>query len=152
MTHLYPKLLVSNYADINGRIPDINRGGCGIFAEELYNTLIKLGNKPQIYIITRFNINDVLEAIANDNTYGFSFNHIIIKIGKYYYDSNGKRTIEDYRDIYGSNISFVNCSIEYLNKLNANIDVWNDTFNRNKTKNIQAVLEKAFKKIVLNTK
>lgn len=44
--------LFKKYKGINEKVKNINRGGCGAFAEHLYKTLKKLGAYPELAVIT----------------------------------------------------------------------------------------------------
>ena len=44
--------LFEQYQILNERIPYINEGGCGIFAEKLFNILTSLGLNPKLIVLT----------------------------------------------------------------------------------------------------
>src|ERR1017187_6547488 len=85
-----------NYTAIDTSIQNINRGGCGIFAEELYNLLLDLGFKPKLVILANdYDKDNLVNAIRTnmpsyymaDNDIGFS--HIMISTNGHLIDSNG---------------------------------------------------------------
>jgi hypothetical protein len=43
---------VKGYMEINKDVPNINFGGCGVFAEHLYDRLKLMGYKPRLVVLT----------------------------------------------------------------------------------------------------
>lgn len=61
---------------INEKIPNINQGGCGVFAIYLWDELIQLGLTTQVIVFT-------------DRAPVYSIYHVILKHGDLYIDSEG---------------------------------------------------------------
>ena len=138
--------VANNYIGINKEVPNINYGGCGIFAEHLYYILIKLGVNCKIGVICNSDSKYGFEcAVKNkdyDNMYGLR--HIVIIVGNKMLDSNGVHTsLNDFTYI-GVCISYA-MKIEHLCEAN-DMDVWNPTFNRRHIKTIENKLNIVYKK------
>jgi hypothetical protein len=152
MYHLYPKRLVENYTNINSIVPNINCGGCGIFAEALYNSLTKLGNKPKLIVLTN---NPTYMRLCIREDIGInSLWHIIVKVGNYYYDSNGRfSSVSDIIKKYDyPNLTCVDVPIERLAEWNKDKSIWNSKFNRAHINKVHNVLNTITQKIQNKTK
>lgn len=104
--------LYEEYKPINEKVKYINHGGCGIFAEHLYYTLIKLGLKPSLGVITR-NVKGMRERIIAWKTHsgavaesvfvvnhGYAcIDHIVVILEGKIIDSEG--VYNSYKDIKG---------------------------------------------------
>jgi hypothetical protein len=65
-------------------IPRINYGGCGLVAKALYEALYKQYPNVSIWYLDDC---DNREAYIYNKPY--APNHVVIKVGRYYYDANG---------------------------------------------------------------
>jgi hypothetical protein len=65
-------------------IPRINYGGCGLVAKALYKSLYKQFPDISIWYLDDYNNR---EAYTHNHPY--APNHVVIKVGRYYYDANG---------------------------------------------------------------
>ena len=145
MYFLAPKLLLENYIDINETVKHINRGGCGIFAEKLYKTLLKFGNKPKIFIISS-DADGLKTRISGQTELGGKLEHIVVQVGKYYYDSQGRYTNHLLIGNYGKT-TLVELPFDLLVEWNGEAWRWNDCFNRRSIKTIETKLNKVYEKV-----
>ena len=123
-----------------GSIPRINWGGCGVVAHNLYKTLDKLNLKPKVVALT-YNPKSI-------HCYDADFDHIILKVGKYFIDSTGyykrKRDIPDTsKRAYMAQVDFETL-LEWLE-----VCKWNPAFDMGTYK---PIIEKTFKKILRKVK
>lgn len=101
LTKLFEKI-----KDINDSVENIQYGGCGIFAQNIYNILTRLGYQPKIIVITK-----TLETIEdwvlknNKDPYYFDVTHIVIELDGVYIDNNG---------VYLKTTSIMHCDDENL--------------------------------------
>ena len=146
MYSIAPRLLVNNYQNINETVRNINRGGCGIFAEKLYNILLKFGNKPKLLVITT-DAEGLKTRISGETSMGGALEHIVVQVGKYYYDSQGRYTNHLKIGTYGKT-DLVELPLDVLVKWNAQSWRWNDCFNRRSIKTIETKLNNVYKKVV----
>jgi hypothetical protein len=144
MARIKQEVIIAKVAELVKKdidtIPRINWGGCGVVAHNLYKTLDKLNLKPKVVALTVSP-----ESIKDFNP---DFDHIILKVGKYYIDSTGyyktKRDIPDTsRRAKKAEVSFDTLS-KWLDVCN-----WNTAFNKDKYK---PIIEKTFKKILRKVK
>jgi hypothetical protein len=142
--YLLAKKILNEYQDINDTLPSLNRGGCGIFAEKLYDLYLRLGYKPIIILIT-----DSLEGmkmrLESDNQYYASIIHIVIKVEDYYIDSN--TVSKDRNDIgftYGE--ICLDLTIDKLREWNSTASLWNRCFDRDDIGYISEKIENIYKK------
>ena len=90
---------------INREIPEINRGGCGVFAQMVYPKLVELGYKPKIMVFDRepdefvdYIKSNLKKTINNQETdSGFnlestSFAHCCLLIDNFAFDGLQKET------------------------------------------------------------
>lgn len=132
-------------------IPNVNHGGCGVVAEELYHIFSSLNFKPKIVVMTSMP-NSVKKFIKNSEITGESIalNHIIISIEGKYVDSTGvyksaKSLVESNFDGRYKIVSGL--TINQLALLNKNYPHWNSSFDREK--NIPKI-KRRVKKILVN--
>jgi len=152
--------LYNSYKQINKEIRNINKGGCGAFAEHLYHVLIRLGLKPTLGVITR-NIKGMDERIkawdkfssdAEDIDYKHGYacveNVMVILNGKLI-DSEGiYDDIKLHDDSYYHKMGICDTlTINVLKDWNDNGDFWNNSFDRNKIKLIEKRLNNCYKKV-----
>lgn len=143
--------LHENVESINDAIPDINSGGCGIFAEHLYKTLIKLGLKPTIVIITN-DIDRMPFYVENKELYleesDAYIRHVMIELDTYLIDSKGVYfSLEETKWHCEGEENEIEISIELLTYWNSKPELWNPWFNRDHIKTIETKLNKCYNKI-----
>lgn len=91
------KKLEMSYNEVESflsNIPDINNGGCGIAALALYDAAVAEGKRPKIYYtyssINNFSYEVNQKYIKGKIKEAQACSHIVIKLGKNYYDSKGE--------------------------------------------------------------
>lgn len=134
--------------DINGKIPHLNRGGCGIFAEHFYKALITFGLKPKLAVITYKEKAPSLKlSIATNEMYGLMFvRHIVVVINKKMYDSKGiYKTVKDTTYIDPKLIR--NLPLELLEVWNKDRSYWNKAFDPRKIKTVENIIKESYKKL-----
>lgn len=113
----------------------INYGGCGVFAENLYENLVSLGYEPQIIAlyakdnakISASARKSLKEFVANGN--GISNagqDHVVIRLNDIYMDSTG---IISTGQVVATAIELVELTIDQLKELNLK-GKWNPIFDR----------------------
>lgn len=113
-------------------IANVNCGGCGLFAEELYNTLSKVGYKLEIGIITR-DVEEITNRITNNkNGGGADWSHIVIVTKGVIIDSDGLHSNVKEFHYSGEPTIVTGMSIELLKQWNSIKGDWNPTFDRKK--------------------
>ncbi len=131
------KAVIDEFGFVNNYVTNINRGGCGFFAQYLYMTLYNIGLQPDITIVGRGeeNIKNVIQnnGSPNDITH---WAHILIHVEGKYIDSDGvliNPTPDkvQYPDIVKG------LTIELLREWNKNFRYWNPTFDRSQKETIK---------------
>lgn len=145
------KTALEKYAETTGnKVWNLNRGGCGIFAEHLYYVLKKAGLDPKIVIIG--GISHLIENSIKHNLSGrdLEFTHIVLRVNGYYVDSDAIRTPRAVLAKWRNDCVIEGLTIEQLNSWNKDEYVWNSDFDRSQIKKI----EKGFEKInkIINEK
>ena len=127
---LYNKLLKLN------TVPDINRGGCGIVAHAFYTACTQNNIPAKIVYIVRPSIDDDVINKMNNNE-PTSCAHVMVKIGRYYYDTEGvyKSKIAIQKEFF-SKIELVPVDPEYAYAAASAQNSWNKRFNRERYANI----------------
>ena len=156
------KQLVENYQDINQKVRNLNRGGCGVFAENLYHTLIKMGYEPELGVITKNKIgmDRILTNKSEFNKKGMYFggqratvDHVVVILNGKLIDSRGiwNNANECWKTIYCKNYKLSSLlSIEMLYEWNRDEYFWNYKFDRRNIKTIENKLKNCYKKINKN--
>lgn len=113
------------------KIDTISCGGCGVAALTLYHAAKKEGKEPKIYFIYS-NWDD--ESIKTNEAFiegkkkkATSCFHIVLKIGRRYYDGEGVVDISKY-----SYHKIIETPLIVLESAICNKGVWNPTFDREK--------------------
>jgi hypothetical protein len=138
--------LVEQYSSINEKVPYINHGGCGVFAEKLYNIMRNIGLKPQLVVITNNRIEMDKRIRGEAHNYG-SIIHIVVKIHGKYVDSTGVyksiAAVADYHKypLKEREVSTL-LTTDVLANWNSQRYFWNERFNRKYIKTIEDKLEK----------
>jgi hypothetical protein len=125
--------LHQEYYNINSKLPYLNCGGCGIFAEHLYGILVELGYKPTLVVITNSanGMDELIEGKIKWVNCDANIKHIVIAVNGVYMDS---KVITQAVKGFGYSVcseTTDKLSIEVLKKWNRDLSMWNDTFNRN---------------------
>lgn len=138
--------------EVENKFPDINYGGCGVFALILYSELKSLGANPKLLvsigtivsmsksIVRKANQCKNLEQLDNLLDIG----HIFVQVGRRYIDSTGVHYTK-------YDISFTSrcipLTVEALNTMAHNSKGWNEEFNRRRTPAIRRTVHKIFEQI-----
>lgn len=138
------------FRELNECVPHINCGGCGIFAEHLYTALVALGKKPSLVIITDNSYYMRKRIESGKKNSNSTLYHIVVKLGKYYYDNNGVYDEYHIKNMYWGANELCEIEIDRLKELNENPRGWNSLFDREFIPHIKTRLEKLV--IELNTK
>ncbi len=154
------KLIESINADLRIKVPEVNEGGCAIFASLMYKELKALGYNPTINILhdswskdinrNKVTLNKVInkEKVASYDKRSTSFNHCCLEVEGVYFDGifSGSHPIDFYPDGIQGFYS--------IQELDTAIKVagWNSTYNRRrKNPTLRASINRAVKQ-VYNTK
>lgn len=141
---------VAEYVEINKVVPNIHFGGCGVFAEQLYDKLKLMGYKPRLVVFSDsvVGIRKKLKLNRNDfmlMKYTHPVIHICVKVDGVYLDSWGLTTsFENTR--YSRYKKYEKLSITKLREINA-FPIWNQAFKRANIKVITKRLDKIYKRI-----
>ena len=141
--------LVSEFQKINNSHRYINRGGCGIFAEFAYRSLVKIGLKPKLAVITRQGMSKTevkMNLRNNSGAYEIPFSHIVLVLDKKYIDSTG--AYDDYKSItrlYEDHLCVVGMDIDHLSDWNADPYNWNNMFDRKQIPSIKKKIKEVEK-------
>jgi hypothetical protein len=122
-------------------IPNTNCGGCGVVAKILYKELHKQYPNISIWYLDDC---DISEYYVYNQPY--TPRHVVIKIGRYYYDAKGIYSLDQLRDVW----KFTNkwkVSYQYLVNSIDN-SRWNPKFNRRKHAPIIRKLTKSYKALL----
>jgi hypothetical protein len=111
-------------------VPNINFGGCGMAALALYDAAKKEGKKPKIvYVYSPWDEDSYRKNIKfkeGKSKKADACMHIVIKIGKNYYDADGKIS-KGYVENYFKDPEITR---DHLVASINNKGVWNDSFRR----------------------
>ncbi len=146
------------FQKINNSVYKLNAGGCGIFAEFAYRSLVNVGLKPELAVLTRPNemtVDKVKESLRNNaSAFEVPFNHVVLIIGKKLIDSNGVHNHpRDISEHYSRLHLVKGLDVELLKEWNSNPYNWNTIFDRKKIPLIQKRMrkfEKALKDVLNN--
>lgn len=145
--------LHSHLYQINKIEPRLNKGGCAIFASEVYYRLRKMGYKPKIYVLDlqpedmKQKVTEWRYAYKNKaSTHLPMGDHCCIKLGMWFFDSkylieateNKKLYFDKEYDISGT-ISWQN--IKYLVRIRR---LWNTEFPRRNIPKIKNFIKEQF--------
>lgn len=144
---------VAEYVEINKVVPNIHFGGCGVFAEQLYDRLKLMGYKPRVVAFTNnIRIFKHRLKLTGDEFVGENralLIHVAVKVDGYYLDSWGAVTsFENTR--YQSFLRYEKMSIDKLREVNE-LPIWNKSFNRANIKVITKRLDKIYERISSNS-
>lgn len=141
---------------IGCKIPEINAGGCGVYASIMYKQLVELGYKPNIVIFDRDSSLDYKKETLNNvmnnnkvNSYdkrNTSFLHCCLEVGGFYFD--GEAWGADIQANWGGyNVGYY--TIEELDTA-LKVGGWNTSYDRRKNRTIKATIKQSLKQIHLN--
>jgi len=120
------------------KIPSVNYGGCGIVAKFLHQKAIAVRPDVSIWYLVSHRDHPSLEecakAISSTTTAPV---HVVVKIGDWWYDSNGEHDETAFSECY-----LVQVSYEHLLTILAIRKEWNHCFDRRKTPTIRKILLK----------
>ncbi len=144
--------LINQYKILNDKIPTLNQGGCGIFAEEAYNLFKMAGFNVSLAVVTPQS-QAVLVNTNMQNNASLSetpFYHIVLVIEDKFIDSNGIwDCVDDMYDYRKFNCTAIKGLTIDLLKVWNNETTWNWMFYRNVetyTELIKRVISTAHKK------
>jgi hypothetical protein len=131
---------------------NIGSGGCGIFAEHLYDYLVSQGFKPKLSVLTTDE--KYIESNIKNNEVPFKDKeHVAVCVDGFYIDASGVKPADefcrDWSDVdlwYDGNGRVEFDCIDTLRKWNITPNCWNTTFDREK--NIP-VIENFFKHLIV---
>jgi len=113
-------------------LPFINQGGCGLAALALYDTAVREGKKPKIVYCysfwgdsTAMHKNNLFKEGKRKRAYACS--HVLIKVGKRYWDSTGEIKSKDVKWAYELDEDITR---KHLIASINNKGAWNDCFDR----------------------
>jgi hypothetical protein len=134
--------------NINGKIPHLNKGGCGIFAEHFYKALKQFGLFPKLAVITYADrVPSLKLSIATNENYGLMFvRHIVVIIDKKMYDSKGV-----YKTLKATNYIdpklVRNLPLELLEQWNKDRKMWNKRFDHRQIKTVENIIKESYNKL-----
>jgi len=145
-------LLAKRLRAIGKKIPNINYGGCGVFAYALHAALAKSGIKSAIAIVSRKG-NGVIRSVNELD--GAHFMHMIVRVDGKYLDSDGVyagntlTAVSNSRAKYGWMADKLDVAHpKALTAMNKLADEWNPRFDRTNIrivkKMVRAAVDSAF--------
>lgn len=150
------KLIESLNEDLSNKIPELNAGGCGVFASLMYKKLKSLGYEPKIVILdcTTYELEhkkNILNRVMNrertrfDDTESTSFAHCYIKVDGVIFD--GLRMGSNVLCPFWAYDSVGEYTIEELDTC-LKVGSWNPSFKRRKRNpTLRASINKAVKEV-----
>jgi hypothetical protein len=122
-------------------IPNTNCGGCGVVAKALYKALYKQYPDVSIWYLDDY---DYSEEYAYNQPYAPM--HVVIKIGRYYYDAGGVYSPAKLLDVWKFTYKW-KVNYQYLVDSIDNSS-WNPRFNRSKHAPVIRKLTKSYKALL----
>lgn len=144
---------------INDKYPDINYGGCGLFAVLLYNKLKNLGYNPVIcsFVYNEQAFRKSIEIYNKEGILSYElkrregFCHVILKVGDFYMDSTGVYEIVTEMDEFCMGYRVVEgVSYKMILECSNKRSLWNNTFNRNHISEIEGELNLILERVINN--
>ena len=144
------KIIESKIKEIGNEFPSIRFGGCGVFAELLFDKLTAIDIVPKVIIFGWTKPIEVEELnkkqpCASKLLKEFHFFHIALKVNKVFIDSDGiHKSFEEIRK--KNKLPFVSQreirykTLRFLNKQG----IWNDKFDRKSIPYIRERFDKIF--------
>ena len=131
------KELQQRLAVIEDSVPHVNSGGCAIVALGAQKHLHNNGNTTAeiIYLYESYGHNYACKVKRGAP---ISCHHAMIKAGRYYYDSEGRYTKKELKEMGYAHIIPVTPA---LVEQSIRVASWNDTFNRYYVSTIASILE-----------
>lgn len=148
---------------VKDNFPEINYGGCGVFALFLSKELDKLGIEHSITWIGQYegydsdyNTHDLIHSIFDDNgsktnvcdfhNNDLTLSHIMVVIDGYLVDATGVYLDLDDAD-WGNREELAIITQKQLELLVSKPDGWNDWFDRDNIPNVGKMVKKIMKKV-----
>lgn len=143
------QFLVSEFEKLNKKVPNIHYGGCCVFAEELYNFLVKLGKKPRIIAMSGHpqDMEDILKERWYSIFSVFDIIHTVILVDGILIDNNGMyKVTHEVRHCDSDHYVCMELTLDELHWMNNEVSGWNSLFNRDQiidiTKKIKYIEKK----------
>jgi len=132
-----------------------NLGGCGCFAREAFNFFTTFGYNPEIIIVScngnpkeleHYPVEIAKRMITNKSVTKYIPDHVILKVNKFYFDSDGYGTNKKgiVRIGFYKNWIGVKITLPVLEYLINNRPGWNKDYHRKNNK----ILKDKFKKLI----
>jgi len=138
--------LYNEYKVINERVRNLNRGGCGVFAEKLYRLLIDLRVDAKIFIMTE-NAEGMRKRLTENEPYAACIVHVLIMVEGKLIDSEGiwdnakAVPLSDWgSELYETDLA----TLVSLNSDGKN--TWNPCFDREQIPLVEQILKEAANK------
>ena len=132
------------FFDVRQECPDINKGGCGIFAYHVGKHLVNLGYDVRLITLSDYYDDKDISMINEHNWRNvhslYTFQHIALEHDGIYFDCFGWTTYV--RKIGNDNYKYKlkgYLSFDVLEKMISHSGMWNNTFDR---KNISTITQK----------
>jgi len=139
----------SHFFEITLKVKNIQRGGCGVFAEYSYELFKNMGLNPKIQVLApSFWKMTISEAITkkSKNKEKLAFHHIVVDVDGLLIDCNRLGASP-------SDLNYENCKVvsemplNYLKSLNKEQKFWNPCFQRTEISKLKQEFEKLEEKI-----
>jgi len=167
--------ITEKISKINSTIPNINRGGCGIFAHALGAQFEKNGLKVNIVSVSvsvssvervQQNPNKIIKKLRDNNIDisprnlfycgDLSLSHMLVEVidgnVSLYFDSNGKCDIINNKLNFCKTSGFIECrmSLEDCRIISEIEDGWNNTFDRASIPKVYEFVKKTINKVFMS--
>lgn len=144
------KLLVN----VSSKVYEINYGGCGIFADFLYQVVSGKGYKCQVICLdshaghtTKEHLGNLRRITIRDMDSIFAYNHICLQIGNYYFDSYRCERVSKDRIFDEQYQKLGQISMDKLQYLVSLEWKWNDLYDRSQNKRLKRLLSESLERL-----
>lgn len=148
---------------VGKKINNLNCGGCGVFAVELYKRLkgLELGVEPQLWILSSWSsteeryreIREMLRAkgvtrtLGKFNDYGWYLRHVIVEFAGGWFDGTGfYQNFESLNDNWGCKNAF-KIEFEDIETMVSDPSGWNDRFDREEIPEMRKWFARMFSRV-----
>lgn len=148
---------------VGNEINNLNRGGCGVFAVELYKRLkgLELGVEPQLWILSSWSsteeryreIREMLRAnntrrtLGQFNDYDWYLSHVVVEFAGGWFDGTGfYRDFESLNGNWGCRNAF-KIEFEDMETMVSDPSGWNDTFDREEIPEMREWFARMFSRV-----